>query len=240
MSNIISIIYFMYFRLQLEKAYKLCSPCRKVVQKKLNKEKETLLGAKLLQSRTPEKKCCYNVKQQKFKRLKNVIKYTSNFIGRIFLMLVLIEFVQVAMKSQIMQITVTTSSEIMFNILERVLSVLKAKTFMTFPVLENIVNYIYDIISLDNFNVHIFNEPINYVKSKAADNVNDNVQKIFGGVGCALQIIGHLLEIYSLKNAFLFDIMWTIIVLCVTQSSLPIHGLLLCTIKVMYFINSSL
>ncbi|CAH2073306.1 unnamed protein product, partial [Iphiclides podalirius] len=67
------------YRLQLEKAYKLCSPCKKILQSKLHKEKETFLGSKLLQTRTPEKKQQKHQEKQSqiIKNLVNVFAVTS-------------------------------------------------------------------------------------------------------------------------------------------------------------------
>ncbi|CAB3221448.1 unnamed protein product [Arctia plantaginis] len=105
------------YRLQLEKAYKLCSPCKKVLQVKLYKEKETLLGSKLLATRTPEKK---NQKHEKQNRmLKMFINSTSLLIALILFILVSFElYTNLTLRYQNLLSTITNIKEIALGLLE--------------------------------------------------------------------------------------------------------------------------
>ncbi|XP_050678630.1 uncharacterized protein LOC126974928 isoform X1 [Leptidea sinapis] len=184
------------YKAQLEKAYKLCSPCKKVLQVKLHKEKESLLGSKLLETRTPEKK---NVKKDKRKRtIQKIINNISKIFTGILLVLVTVELHDSLMKHKNLYKTMYNIKNILYNILERIFSIVKMKTFMTFPFLED---YLHDISSKLNIELISINADI-----------LDWTQKALGGFAASLQIIGHICNLKKNNFSLFIDLMWMVFV----------------------------
>ncbi|XP_021180893.3 uncharacterized protein LOC110369702 [Helicoverpa armigera] len=186
------------YKMQLEKAYKLCSPCRRVLQMKLHKEKETLLGSKLLETRTSER---INQKQLKEnKLLRKLINNTSMLIAVILFILVSFElYTNLTLRYKNLLSTITNIKEIVLGLLERIYSIIEMKTTMTFPALEN---YIYDI-NIVNMMPKSFN-----FRHIQIDQLNMTTQETLGSFVCFLQIIGLIWNANSLKNTIIIDFQW--------------------------------
>ncbi|OWR52265.1 hypothetical protein KGM_209574 [Danaus plexippus plexippus] len=184
------------YRLKLEKAYKLCSPCKKVLQMKLHKEKETLLGSKLLEMRTPEKKLQKSAKRNEF--CKNVINNASTLIAGVLIVLVTVECYENALKHKSLSYTLIYIKDMLNNILQRIISIVRMKTFLTFPSLEKhfmVVDYNTDIFT--NFN----------------SGLNDLTQKALGGFVCFIQIVGHFWNINISHHSVAIDLLWSVFVI---------------------------
>lgn len=192
---------FFSYRMQLEKAYKLCSPCKKVLQMKLHKEKETLLGRKLLENRSPEKKNCQKYETNKFK---SFINNTSKYVATVLLILVSVECYR-NMKQNNVSSTLINAKQILTDVCERIIAIIKIKMFMTFPSLENYLN---------DLNV-LYLELPKYVsfRNDSLDHVNVLTQKALGGFVCLIQIIGHIWATNKLINTIIIDLLWTVFVL---------------------------
>ncbi|XP_075969931.1 uncharacterized protein LOC142972579 isoform X2 [Anticarsia gemmatalis] len=190
------------YRLQLEKAYKLCSPCKKVLQTKLHKEKESLLGSKLIEKRTPDKR---NVKRERRNEfLKKFINNTSMLIAVILFILVSFElYTNLTLRYKNLLSTITNIKQITLGLLERVYSIIEMKTTMTFPALEN---YFYDI-----FDMKMMPKSFNFRQVKF-DQVNLTTQKALGSFVCILQTIGLIWNVNSLKNTLILDLQWLVFV----------------------------
>lgn len=211
LNNYLLIQYFL-FRLQLEKAYKLCSPCRKVLQMKLHKEKETLLGSKLLETRTSDQR---NQKQNKhYGLLKKLINNTSMIIAVILFILVSFElYTNLTLRYKNLLSTITNIKEIMLGLLERIYSIVEQKTKMTFPALEI---YFYDI-NIVNMMPKSFN-----FRQIHIDQINMTTQKALGCFVCLIQIIGLIWNINSLKNTIIIDLQWLIFVIATLGNHLVV------------------
>lgn len=218
-------VFFYCCRLQLEKAYKLCSPCKKVLQIKLYKEKETLLGSKLLSTRTTEKK---NPKHEKQKRmLKMFINSTSLIIALILFILVSFEFYKnLILRCQNLLSTINNIQQIALGLLETVYSIIEMKTRMTFPSLRG---YFYNIYKMKlmpkSFNLGHIN----------IDQVNLLTQKALGTFVCFLQTIGLIWNVNSLKNTITIDLLW--LVFAAATLDLALEPIYLSLIKVSATIN---
>lgn len=210
----------------LEKSYTLCKPCQRVLQKKMHREKEVLLGAKVVQSRMQDKKLC--AKKHKFETLCNIMDYVSVNIERVLLLLIVTETVKALWSYEMTQNTISYSKEVLYTLLERMLSIAKIKILTTFPMLEDYSNTIYDMFNLSyDGGIYVNNE---YVVVS-----NNMAQKCLAGAGCALQILGHLVEMHVLKYAVIFDVMW--LLLCVMQFNVPLNGLMINFVKVICILS---
>ncbi|XP_073943572.1 uncharacterized protein [Choristoneura fumiferana] len=191
------------YKMQLEKAYKLCSPCRKVLQKKLHKEKEVLLGSKVLETRSPEKK---NLKHEKRSSLlKAFINKTSMFIAGVLVLLVCIEC-YVNTKKNDLPVSIMNLKDILFDVLDRVLCIAKMKFVLTFPSLENYsinLNKYYEILEMK----------LNMTNLSSFEQTNDVTQKTLGAFVCLIQIIGHIWNVNELKYTILIDLLWSVFVM---------------------------
>ncbi|CAH1645865.1 unnamed protein product [Spodoptera littoralis] len=193
------------YRLQLEKAYKLCSPCRKVVQMKLHKEKETLLGSKLLETRTSDNKSEKEKQYKQTKLLRKLINNTSMLIAVILFILVSFElYTNLTLRHKNLLSTITNIKVIVLGLLERIYSIIEMKTTLTFPALEN---YFYDI-NIVNMMPKSFN-----FRHINVDQLNISTQETLGSFVCFLQIIGLIWNVNSLKNTILIDMQWLVYVI---------------------------
>ncbi|KAG6449451.1 hypothetical protein O3G_MSEX006081 [Manduca sexta] len=221
------------YRLQLEKAYKLCSPCKKVVQIKLHKEKETLLGSKLLEKRTPEKKNHKKDKQTQI--LKSFINSTSMLIAFILFILVSFEFYKNITKYENLHSTITNIKEILTGLLERICSIVKMKTLQTFPILET-----YDIDNITHLHSNLPNM-FNF-EHKQFDSINTMIQKALGGFVCLIQIVGNVWNVNSLKYTVAFDLLWSVfVIMSIADKTVAVDPLIISCFKVgtftlLYFI----
>lgn len=188
--------------MQLEKAYKLCSPCRKVLQKKLHKEKEVLLGSKVLETRSPEKK---NLMHKRSSLLKACINNTSMFIAGVLVLLVCIECYVNSTKNDL-PVSIINLRDILFDIVDRVMSIAKMKFVLTFPSLEN---YSIDL----NKYYEVLETKLNMTNLNTFDQTNDVTQKALGAFVCLVQIIGHIWNINELKYTVLIDLLWSVFVM---------------------------
>lgn len=207
------------YRLQLEKAYKLCSPCKRVVQMKLNKEKETLLGSKLLEQRTPEKKQNKINENQLFK---NFINKSSTFIATILFILVCTEFYKIISEIDNLSSTIKNIRLIMTGLLERLFTIMKMKTIQTFPFLENyeITTSMYSYMPLPN----VF-------KYKDIDFWNITTQKALGGLVCSIQIVGNMWNVNTMKYTIILDGLWLVFVFMSTADHVLLDPLYICGVK---------
>ncbi|KAJ8725892.1 hypothetical protein PYW08_004075 [Mythimna loreyi] len=191
------------YRLQLEKAYRLCSPCRKVLQTKLHKEKETLLGSKLLETRTSEKTNQKQLKENKL--LQKLVNNTSMLIAVILFILVSFElYTNLSLRYKNLLSTITNLKQIVLGLLQRIYSIIEMKTTMTFPALDN---YFYDL-DIVNMMPKSFN-----FRQMHIDQFNMTTQETLGSFVCFLQIIGLVWNVNSLKNTILIDLQWLIFVI---------------------------
>lgn len=188
------------YRLQLEKAYKLCSPCKKVLQMKLHKEKESLLGSKLLETRTPEKRTVKHDNQF----LKKFSNNTSMLIAVILFILVSFEFyINLTLRYKNLHSTIINIKEIALGLLERIYSIIEMKTTMTFPWLQR---YLYDI-----YNMKLMPKSFNF-SDLYVDQFNLTIQKALGSFVCFLQTIGLVWNVNKLKDTIIIDIQWLVFV----------------------------
>ncbi|XP_068629514.1 uncharacterized protein [Battus philenor] len=211
------------YKMQLEKAYRLCSPCKKVLQGKLHKEKETLLGSKLLETRTPEKK--QQKRQEKHNQIvRNLINGSSTFIAGILLLLVVFEFVTRIKKHKNLLSTLHNIKDIIINLFERIFTILKMKMFITFPSLEY---SFYDINSIETIGI------LHYYERGNLHNINDLTQKALSGFVCFVQIIGHFLNINKLNYSIIIDLLWTVFaVTSIVHSSVVSDPIYLSLVKI--------
>ncbi|KAL0842400.1 hypothetical protein ABMA28_014512 [Loxostege sticticalis] len=191
------------YKVQLEKAYKLCSPCKRVLQMKLHKEKETLLGAKLLESRTPDKSRKKTVKRSQM--LKSIINNTSMLIAGVLVLIVSIECYKNVLKSNCLSSTIINSKDTVLELLERIIAILKMKVILTFPTLENYLRNI-NSIPLTEMMPEIF-------IGKEIETVFTMTQKMLGGFVCLIQIVGHVWNINKLKYTIIIDLLWSVFVI---------------------------
>lgn len=210
-------MYYCY-RNQLEKAYKLCSPCKKVLQTKLYKEKETLLGSKLLETRTPEKKN-QKQKENQDKLLRNFVNGSSGSIAGILVILLALECYNNALKHKNLSSTIYNIKEIIYSLLERIITIIKMKTLLTFPSLEDF----YDVKNILNLDIlESFNTGL-----------NELTQKALGGFVCLIQIIGIIWNTNKLKYTIIIDLLWLIFVVAsLTKQDVFAEPLTISLIKV--------
>ncbi|XP_047512173.1 uncharacterized protein LOC125054368 isoform X2 [Pieris napi] len=203
------------YKSQLEKAYKLCNPCKKVIQMKLHKEKESMLGSKLLQNRTPLKSKTRKEKQNEL--LHHIINNISKAVAGILIVLVTVEFYENIKVHDSVYSTINNVKAIIHNLIERVLSIVKMKTLMTFPQLEH---YFYD------FDNTLYVDFITIIAGH-----NKVIQKALGGFVCTMQIIGHFWNINKLKYSIGIDLLWTVFVATFLYHNLTGNLLIISSIK---------
>lgn len=216
--------------MQLEKAYKLCSPCKKVLQVKLHKEKETLLGSKLLETRTPEKKSRKQDIQSK--KLQSFINKTSKFVAGVLFIMILLEFYKNIVKLKNLPAFILNAKEIISSILERVYSIIKLKTQMTFPSVEN---YISDINNLLYFEVlpNQFN-----LRNVYTEHINVLTQKVLGGFICLIQIIGLVWNVNKLKYTIFIDLLISVfMIISIANKAMTMDPIIMSLVKVGKMIN---
>lgn len=207
--------------MQLEKAYKLCSPCKKVLQMKLHKEKETLLGTKLLENRSPEKKNCQKYETRK---LKSFINNTSKCVATVLLILISVESYRNLLKENNISSTLINAKQILMDVFERIIAIIKVKMFMTFPSLENYLN---------DLNVLYLELPKYVFTSNSLDQVNVLMQKALGCFVCLIQIIGHVWSTNKLTHTIIIDLLWTVFVMTtIAHQYIAIDQTIMCFIKV--------
>lgn len=191
------------YKAQLEKAYRLCSHCRKVLQMKLHKEKEQLLGSKLLENRSPDKR---NQKKEKRNQiLKMTINNISMLIAGVLIVLVSMECHKNILKHKTLPSTLNTIKNIIVGLLDRIVSIVKAKTLMTFPSLDNYFYYYNEMPVMEMVPTFFINEDL--------DGHLALIQKALGGFVCLIQIFGHIGNINKLKYTIVIDLLWSVFVL---------------------------
>ncbi|KAI5641703.1 hypothetical protein NE865_06007 [Phthorimaea operculella] len=189
------------YRMQLEKAYRLCSPCKKVLQMKLHKEKEVLLGTKVLEARTPDKKA--QKQDLKNQKISNFIHSMSIYIAGAISILVAVECYSNITKNRELLNSLNSTKDILYGILERIFSIIKIKMLMTFPILET---YLIDVnfIHIDKWPKHL--DLVNsYDKVK---NYNILTQEALLGLVVLIQAFGYVWSKYKVKSAFATDFLW--------------------------------
>ncbi|KAJ2952986.1 hypothetical protein O0L34_g7361 [Tuta absoluta] len=206
------------YRMQLEKAYRLCSPCKKVLQMKLHKEKEVLLGTKLLETRTPDK----NAQKQDLKnqKMSNFIHSMSIYLAGSILILVSVECYSNVLKNKELLSSLNSTKDILYGLLERIISIIKIKMLMTFPILEV---YLIDInlIQLeDKWPKHL--DLVNLYDR--VRNYNILTQEALLGLAVLTQAFGYIWSKYRVKSAFATDLLWaTFGITCIIQHSMEIY-----------------
>lgn len=178
-----------------------------MLQTKLHKEKETLLGRKLLESRSPEKKS--NKQEKQNRRLKKVINNVSLFIAVILVGLVSIELYKNVKKNVNLHNTLLNIIEIITGLLERVYTIVTMKISLTFPEIENIykINNIFYINKVPHAFKHI-GHMFNRFEHK-----NIVAQKMLGGFVCLIQIIGNIYNVNSMRYTIVLDMLWSVFVI---------------------------
>ncbi|XP_028163317.1 uncharacterized protein LOC114354917 [Ostrinia furnacalis] len=210
------------YKVQLEKAYRLCSPCKRVLQMKLHKEKETLLGYKFLEARTPDKKGQKMEKRSQI--LKSIINNTSMLTAGILIMIVSVECYKNVLKNNSLSSTMNNVKDIVVGLLERIIAILKMKAIMTFPSLENYLCNI-NSISLTEVMPKIF-------IGKDLESIFTMTQKMLGGFVCLIQIIGHVWNINNLKYTIIIDLLWSVFVIStIAQPPVDIDPVVMSVIK---------
>lgn len=224
---------FSLFSLLLEKNYKLCTPCKKVVQLKLYKEKELLLRSKLLQSRTSTERKKSNESQ--YKIIKSIINRTTFMISAILILLVAVELYEEVMKISNISITIRNCNKIISGLCQRIFSIVKAEAYNTFPELRNYSYYLFDVDNID-YDFKLYDT---YIKSNLLfDNANNAAQKTLGAIGCILQIIGHLLYVDTIKYVIVSDLLWSLFVMTfIMQYILNTDPIVMTVVKVIYLFN---
>lgn len=190
---------------------------------KLHKEKETLLGSKLLETRSPEKR--NNKLEKQNKLLKKFINNTSMLIAVILFILVSFElYTNLTLRYKNLLSTITNIKQIALGLLERIYSIVEMKTTMTFPSLET---YFYDI-----YDVKMMPKSFN-LRHMKFDQINLTIQKALGSFVCFLQIIGLIWNVNSLKNTIIIDLQWLVFVTATLgQRYVALEPIYLSSIKV--------
>ncbi|XP_013194680.2 uncharacterized protein LOC106138168 [Amyelois transitella] len=208
------------YRAQLEKAYKLCSPCKRVLQMKLHKEKETLLATKLLEKRSSEKSGQHKEIQNKI--LKSFINKTSTLIATVLILLITIELYKNIENHKKLPKSVTNVKQIVTGLFERIVSIVKMKMLMTFPVLEN---YLVDV------NVLFDKLPKMNLTSEDISSFMLLTQKALGGFVCFIQIIGHVWNVNKQKYTIAIDLLWSVFVISAMSHGVTIDPVIISVIK---------
>lgn len=223
LNTVVTIFYFC-FRMQLEKAYKLCNSCKRTIQLKLHKEKETLLGHKLLESRVQGQSLHKNKTENQ--KLKIFINKTAMIIARFLLVILALECYRNIMENKNLFSTIINLKEIFTGLIERITSIVKTKTLITFPFLEH---YLSDMKVLYS-DVLPKDLEIDY---KHLHKVTFLIQKALGGLACLIQIIGHVWNVNSLKSSIAIDLLWTVFLIgTMSQQYVGIDPAILSLVKV--------
>lgn len=176
----------------------MCSPCKRVLQYKLNKEKESFLGSKLLETRTPEKKL--EKKQQNDNQiLNNLINGSSELLAVILFVLVVIDVVNSIKKHKSLLTTMHYVKNIILTLFERIFNIIKMKTFITFPYLESSLSDMEQVESIDM---------LQYFPIEQLYYFNDMTQKILSCFVCFIQIVGLILKTSKLNYSIMIDLLW--------------------------------
>lgn len=208
---------FSYFsRILLEKAYKLCKPCQKVLQKKLHREKESLLDTKLLETRAYDKSIQRRQKQSEL--LEKVINSVSQLISIMLLGLLAVECYGNALNHKNLSNAMYNVKEIIWSLVTRIFSIIKMKALLTFP---SLAEHHIDIYKID---MELFT---NYIE------LNDVMQKALGGVVLFMQIVGHFWNINSAQYSIVIDSLWSTFMLAsILQEYVDVDPLIMSLIKV--------
>lgn len=198
---------------------------------KLYKEKESLLGSKLLHSRTPEKKC--HIKSKENEVLTNTISKITLTIVAVLIALVSIECCRKLISEYNLTKTLVNYKEIVYGLIERLVSIVKVKSSVTFPSLSNL-HHVTSYLNIDIIPNYFYD----YFNLKSFDQMNEMLQEIFGGICCLIQILGHVLNVNRQKYAFINDILLTaFMTVCMAQYSVPTSPIVLCFVKVCFFFH---
>lgn len=120
--------------------------------------------------------------------------------------------------------TVTNAIQIISGLLERLMSIAKMKTLLTFPTLEN---YLIDLNILFNKwpkSLNLTNEDI--------DNFIKLTQKALGGFVCFIQIIGHVWNVNKQKYTIATDLLWSVFVITSMVHCTAVDPIIMSLIKV--------
>nr|XP_034839653.1 transmembrane protein 201-like [Maniola hyperantus] len=176
------------YRTHLEKAYKLCSPCERILQKKLYKEKVFFLDSKILETRASDKN------DRKIQKQNETIK---NLINTVLIAIMLAVLVVVECQGNTLTHLKNLSNtiyiilkQIIWNPVERIFQIVKMTPLFIFPSLEDI-----DIYNIDT---GIFTSFIGF---------NNLMQKALGGVAYFIQITKNIWNIIKAQCAI--DFLWT-------------------------------
>lgn len=197
----------------------MCSPCKKVVQTKLHKEKEKLLESKLLETRTPEKKD--NLQKEKQSEIfSSIISSISIFVAGILIVLLAIECYENAKKRKNLFRTIENIKAIFNSLSHRIISIVQMKMLMTFPWLNDLE--INKTIDLDR--IIYFKSDHNYI-----------AQLALGCFVCVLRIFGHISDTKK-GYSILIDLLWTIFVaITILHKYVIVDKLVISLIKVIFF-----
>lgn len=194
------------------------------MQIKLHKEKALLLGTKLLELRTPDKKA--TKLEMQTSTLKTLINNASMLINFMLFFLVTYEFYTDLIKNKNLSKTLTNVTEIMNSLLDRVYSIMKMYIFLTFPSIKSYVSdihiYTIDIMPKANYSVDL---------NKLAD-TNLMIQKALGGIVCLIQIVANIWNVNSLKNTIVLDLLWSIFVISIGEYIVVLNSVISIFIKV--------
>lgn len=194
------------YRLQLEKAYKLCSSCKNMVKSKLHNEKANLLGSKLLQSRSPNKEQKKTEKGQ-----------TSNMTRHINLLLILIATIlfglslrDVVLRYQSVLIPKTSEYiNLLYKFIENIVLILKGKLFIAVPMLKDyekiLTSYKYDI-DYKQFG-------LDFILSLSKLVHLNLIHKLLSLLGYFTQNLCQFINVDIVKYSSIFDLLWCINVL---------------------------
>ncbi|KOB79252.1 Uncharacterized protein OBRU01_00120 [Operophtera brumata] len=173
------------------------------------REKSILLGTKLLESRTPEKKTTKNDTQAT--ALQALINNTSMLITIILFLLISYEFYTDLMKNKNLSKTITNVEEIIKALVDRVYSIIKMYMFLTFPSMES---YIPDV----HINtIDMLPKTFNFRHNLKLDDVNLTTQKALGGFVCLIQIVANIWNVNSVKHTIIIDLLWSIFVISIGE-----------------------
>lgn len=192
---------------------------------KLHKEKAILLGNKLIELRTPEKKTTQQNSQTT--ALITLINNISMLITIILTLLVSYELYTNLIKNKNLNKTITNYIEIIMSLLDRVYSIMKMYMFWTFPSMKSYVSDIH-IYTID-----MMPKTFNYINAlEKFDDINLMTQKALGGIVCLIQIVANIWNINSLKNTIILDILWSIFIISIGEYIVILNPFITSYIKV--------
>lgn len=141
--------------------------------------------------------------------------------------MILLEVYKNTMKHKNLPAFILNAKEIISNLLERVYSIIKVKTLMTFPSLEN---YISDINKLLYFDVlpNKFN-----LRNVYTDHVNVLTQILLGGFICLIQIIGLVWNVNKLKYNIFIDLLTSVfMIISIANKAMVMDPIIMSLVKV--------